>query len=173
MMKFAMLLFAVPLLVAVSAKAEMNENFVSPGAYSCRLSGSMKGLGIAIGIGGEVIKGRGVLACMNTSTGRALNVPVKLSLIGAGAGLEFSRVRNLTIRTAGIRVINPGVFFRSYGLGATVGATLLKAGVDFDAAFRVNGNAKGEGFEVGITGRDAIGLGAHLYGMTFKIKEIR
>jgi hypothetical protein len=165
--KFALILFALPLVFAVSAKADVAD--ASAHTYTCKLRGNMKGLNVAIGVGGELIRGNGTLACENDDNGKIMKIPVRLSLIGAGAGLEFSIIKSMTVRTAGVKISDPNKFFRTWGIGETTGASLVNAGLEFDLAFRVNGDAGGEGFEVGLAGRDVVGLGAHLYGMGFKI----
>jgi hypothetical protein len=139
--------------------------------YNCELAGSMHGMSVAVFFGGEVISGPGVLSCANDSTKQQVTIPVKLSLLGGGVGFDFSVIRNIAVHTANIRVFNPASLVQTYALGATAGVTLVNAGVGFDVAASLTGR-QGLGFEVGFTGEDAVGLGAHLFAMTFKIERM-
>lgn len=171
-MKTLALLLALPLMFSTVSKADTQVSADASHSYTCSLSGRMKGLNVAIGLGGEVIKGRGTLTC-RSAAGNVTRTPVRLSLAGGGAGLEFSVIKRIDIRSADIQTRDPHYVMRSYHIGATAGGTLVKKGIDFDTAFKVNGDAKGEGFEVGLQGKDALGLGVHLYGMVFKVSALR
>lgn len=141
---------------------------VAGSAYNCRLEGNIKGGSIAIGIGGQVLKGNGEITCRNNTTGEVLVQPVKLRLAGAGIGFEISRIKSVQVVTAGIAVNDPRYFFDNFSVGAEAGASLARQGISFDAAIRLAGES-GLGFDVGFQGREILGLGAHLYAMAFRI----
>ena len=137
--------------------------------YNCQLSGTMQGASVAVFLGGQIISGPGYLSCTDSAR-RHYTIPVKLSLLGGGVGFDVSIIRAMTVRSSSIRLANPEMVFRSFGLGATAGATLVNAGIAFNVAARVTDNA-GLDFEVGFSGQDAIGLGGHLYAMGFSIER--
>lgn len=155
-----------------AADVDTIQDLVGPNAvkgplYTCHLSGSMSGGSIAIIVGGQYIHGMGNIICTNNFSHKRMRLPVKLKLIGAGVGFELSQIKNLRLFTAGLGVNNPNFFNQSFAIGATTGASLVRAGFEFDTAVRLSKN--GVGFELGIQGREVLGLGAHLYAMTFQI----
>ncbi len=164
-----LVMFASLSMAAQSENSFYNERDGSPSAYTCHLDGYIEGWSIAIGIGGQYIRGDGVLTC-KTDMGEVTEIPVKLKLIGAGIGLEVSHIQYIGVHTAGVSVSDPNEFYRRYSLGATAGATLINAGVSFDVALSASAKG-GPSFELGFTGQEAVGLGVHLYGMGFQISR--
>ncbi len=168
MKSLSCIMFVVSLF-ALSTTARAHDSLSAP-LYTCTLVGDIHGKSIAIGIGGQYLRGNGTIRCINNFVGDEVAIPIYMKLVGAGIGLDFTVVKSIRVYSAGIGVNDPHDFVRSYSVGATAGATLIHAGIDFDAAIRVAGDA-GFGFEVGMKGREAHGLGAHLYGMSFKISR--
>ena len=165
----AVYVFLVAVGLTPFAPSQAQTQAPTQGQYNCQLSGQMEGASVAIGLGGQVIAGPGVVECVDYNK-RTTSIPVKLSLVGGGVGLDVTIIRNLTIRSSTVQVADPDTLMRSFGLGATAGATLLAAGVSFNVAAKAS-DATGFGFDVGFTGQDALGLGAHLYAMTFKVER--
>ncbi len=153
-----------------NASFEQLHDSLSAPLYTCKLAGSIRGHSIAIGIGGQYLHGNGVLSCVNNIVGDVVSLPVHMEMFGAGIGIDFTFIKGMRVYSAGIGANDPHDFVRSYNIGATAGGTLIAAGLDFDAAIRAAGSG-GFGFEVGMTGKNAVGLGAHLYGMGFKISR--
>ncbi len=140
--------------------------------YLCRLTGEMRGVSIAFGVGGQVISGQGKITCTDLNTGRRLVQPVKLRLAGAGWGLELSRIRSIRVVSSGVTVSNIAYFYDNFSVGAEAGASLINQGIGFDLALRLAGQ-NGFGFDLAVQGRDILGLGAHLYAMGFRIYPIQ
>ena len=138
--------------------------------YNCSITGTMSGVNVAFVFGGEVIGGDGWLTCTQNARGRSGNaqIPIHLTLLGGGAGFNLTYVRAITVNAVGVGVNDPSQLLEQYSIGPSVGASLVNRGVAFDAAVRV-GDASGFGFDLGLQGRDVIGLGAYLYGMGFQI----
>jgi hypothetical protein len=153
------------------ARADQQEDaaFWANPQYSCSLRGQISGASIGIVLGGEVISGPGVITCRN-SRGVVRRMPITLKLIGGGAAFDFTIIKSIKVFSNGISTVNgPEDLVRSYAIGASAGATLGRAGVDFDAAAKVSSQG-GLSFELGFQGRDVIGLGAHLNAMAFSIE---
>ena len=160
---------------AMSASSDGVQMVVGPDAdaakafaYTCQLRGRIHGNSVAIIIGGEYLSGTGYLTCENNISGKSMRVPIAMSLVGAGIGFDFTVIRSIRIFSAGFGIDNPSRFAGEFGLGVTGGATLVRAGLGFDVAFEVR-NRAGLNVELGLQGENAVGLGAHLYGMTFKV----
>lgn len=137
--------------------------------YTCSMKGTIKGSSIAIIIGGQYIHGPGTVSCMNNLSGRIHNYAVDFRLRGFGVGFDLSNIKKMTVVTAGLGINNPEFFMKSWAIGASAGASLIRAGIEFTTAIRVS-QKNGVGFEVGLQGREVEGLGAHLYAMSFRIK---
>ena len=174
----ALAVFAAPLILCAAPMADARANDGAPNypshgtsgntTYTCALRGEIAGASIGVILGGEYISGPGVITCRsgdNTQT-----VPVRMRLIGFGPAFDLSIIRSIEIRSANVQVTGgTDALLTNYSLGATAGATLIHAGVEFDAAAKVSG-AGGVSFELAFQGRDVLGLGAHLYGMGFSIE---
>lgn len=170
-MKMQMALTLVAGLLAFSgAQAHEAPNLNGP-IYDCQLAGDIHGHSIAIGIGGTRLRGTGVITCRHNITGEVTQMPVQMKLTGLGVGLDFTHVRSVRVLSVGVGVNDPRYFFQSYAVGATAGVNLLRLGISADAAIKVSGR-DGAGFEVGLIGKDIVGLGAHLYGMAFMIQPV-
>lgn len=150
------------------APAQAFEAELESPLYTCSLTGNVKGRSIAIIIGGQIIKGPGRLTCIESASGRTINYPVNLRLIGMGVGFDLTKIKSMQIVTAGLGVNDPALFGDSFSLGYTAGASLINAGVAFDVAVRANAR-NGFGFEAGLQGQEVVGLGGHIYGMTLEI----
>lgn len=166
MTKLIVSVLSALVLSGFSAQAQTHVN--GP-LYSCSMAGTLKGRSIAFIIGGQVIKGPGEITCVDLKDNTTMVYPVTIKLVGIGFGFELSQIKAMQIVSAGIGVNDPGLFAQSFSLGATAGATLIKAGVSFDLAVRANAR-NGFGFEFGATGADVEGLGAHIYGMGLEIE---
>lgn len=175
----------IALTFSISATAEANETPVDYSSeeivewtpplaakgplYTCSMSGTIRGTSIAIIIGGQYIHGPGRISCMHNLNGRIYNYRVTFRLRGLGVGFDLSQIKRMHLVTAGLGVNDPKFFMHSYAIGATAGASLIRAGIEFDAAIRLS-RSNGFGFEMGIQGREVLGLGAHLYAMDFRIR---
>jgi hypothetical protein len=138
--------------------------------YTCQLRGRIHGESVAVIIGGENLKGTGYLTCENNVTGKRIRVPIAMSLVGGGIGFDFTIIRGIRIFSAGFGIDDPSQFMGTFGLGITGGATLGRAGLGFDVAFEIK-NRAGLDVELGLQGENARGLGAHLYGMEFRVSR--
>lgn len=136
--------------------------------YNCRLSGEVSGVGIAIGVGGQVLSGDGTLDCENTMTGVRRSTPVALRMAGGGVGFELNAIRSVVVRSTVVPVSDITKFYDTFSIGAESGAELGRDGVAYDVAIRLTSRS-GLGFDVGLQSRDVVGLGAHLYAMGFEI----
>lgn len=136
---------------------------------TCNIVGEIRGISAGFVFGGQYLGGKGVVTCTNGS-GVTTSMPIDLTLVSAGWSFDFTLVRSVKVVAVGVSVTNgPMDFVRSYNIGATAGATLLSAGVDFDAAIKLNDGHLG--FEVGLKGKKAYGLGVRLHGMIFYIQQ--
>ncbi len=139
--------------------------------YDCSLDGTIHGASIGFVISGEVLSGVGTLSCRDLDTGRMKHKDVKMKLVGAGVGFDFTVIRALRLHAAGVQAARGfDDFKRSFDVGANAGVTVLSDGVNVDTALQVNKN--GFGFTLGLIGEDAIGLGVRLQGMVFTITPI-
>lgn len=136
--------------------------------YTCRLSGNISGASVAFVFGGQILEGPGRLSCVNGLTGETMRYPVTLRLAGAGVGFDLTAIRSVRVYSSGIGVNDPQSLYRSFGVGATAGANLIRSGVSYDAAVRAS--ESGLNFELGFQGKEILGLGAHLYGMIFSVR---
>lgn len=168
MRKYILGLAAALSLVGFAAQANVETEAVSAPLYTCKLRGHISGGSIAIFIGGQVLQGPGTITCTQNITGETYRTPVEMKLVGGGVGFELSKIRRTEVYSAGIGVNDPRFFYRSFAVGATAGASLVRVGLGFDAALRLSDG--GVGFDVGLKGQDIVGLGAHLYGMVFSIE---
>ena len=123
-----------------------------PAAWNCALEGNLSGASIGFIFGGEFLRGRGVIRCTGRDTNRNRvyrEIPVRLSTVGAGWAFDFTIIRNVHIRSAGIGVVDPAHLEGSFGVGATAGGTLVNRGIAFDAAIKLQRRGGG-GFEKGL-----------------------
>ncbi len=138
----------------------------------CNLEGEMSGLSISIFFGGQALAGEGEIVCTSPEFNGEIVQPVELRLVSGGVGFDITFVKSIDVVAYGIDVAHdPNQLTGSFKVGATAGATLFDQGVDFDAALKLS-RGQGFGFEVGLIGKDAIGLGVRLHGMVFKITPI-
>lgn len=141
---------------------------VEGNVYTCRMNGRLSGGSIAIGVGGQILKGKGTIVCRNNHSGEVTEQKVNLRMAGGGVGFEIARIKSVEVVTAGVGVSDPRYFFENFSVGAEAGASLIRAGISVDAAVRLAGK-EGFGFDVGFQGKEILGLGAHLYAMGFRI----
>lgn len=141
--------------------------------WECQLEGEVSGLKLGFIFGGQFLQGEGLITCVETSfPENNVELPVKLTIAGGGLGFDFTIVRGVRVLTAGIgNVVGPESFLGSFKVGASAGATLINQGFSVDAALKLTAN-NGGGFELGLVGEDAIGLGARLHGLVFAIEPI-
>ena len=139
-------------------------------AWVCSMHGNLSGYSISPLISIQSLRGVGVLSCETTDNER-VDFPVIMKLSGLGLGLGFSKIENVSIYTASIGVANdPYALIGSYSVGATAGATLIAAGVNFDSALNVKKDG-GASFDIGLKGLDAKGLELKLQGMVFEVQR--
>lgn len=159
-------------LTSVASAHDMNTEAIRGPLYDCQLAGNVSGGSIAIGIGGTRLDGRGMVSCRHNLTGEVTRIPVNIKFQGLGVGVEIAKVRSVRLLSAGLGINDPRLFFRSYSLGATAGASLIRLGISADVALRVGDARDGLGFELGLMSKDIVGLGAHLYAMKLKISPV-
>jgi len=143
--------------------------------WKCEMRGEMSGVKLGFLFGGQVIKGDGNIHCEVEQTGgaqvRTVAFPVRISIVGGGIGFDFTVVHQMEIFTAGIGGIrNPQDLLGQFSVSASAGITLIDQGRNVDAAISVKHRARGLGFEVGMIGEDAIGLGARVHGLVFLVE---
>jgi hypothetical protein len=161
---FALVLF---LFAAAPAKAD---------GWSCQLVGEMSGVKLGFIFGGQVIRGDGEVRCTSSQGSESLgvSVPVRLSLVGGGIGFDFTIVRHVGVISAAIgEVLNPRDMLGQFSVATSAGVTLINQGHNVDSSFTVQHKARDVGFEVGLIGEDAVGLGARLHGLVFVIEPRR
>jgi len=163
---FLALLSVITLLVIFASPAKA-------ATWECQLAGEMSGVKLGFIFGGQVIRGDGEIRCATEKDGVSRNVklPVRLSIVGGGVGFDFTIVRHMQIFTNGIGGVNdPRDLTGQFNVAASAGVTLIDQGRSVDSAISVKHKARGLGFEVGMTGEDAIGLGARVHGLIFVVE---
>ncbi len=135
---------------------------------ACYLEGDVSGTSISIGIGAQVLKGPGLITCLDGNGFVTQRLAVEVKFSSFGIGLEFRHVRSMRVRSAPVS-LRHGVagLLGTYSIGATTGVTLIAGGIDFDAALACVGN--GLNLELALYGTDAIGLGARLHAGSLRI----
>ncbi len=146
--------------------------FVSPakaGTYVCHVSGEMSGVKLGFIFGGQVIRGNGEIHC-NSHT-ENLTFPARLSIVGGGAGFDFTIVRNVKLLSASIAgVASPSQLAGRFSVSTTTGVNLIDQGRKVDSAIFLSKPDSVLSFEVGMFGEDAVGLGARVHGLAFVIE---
>lgn len=156
-------ILAAALLFTPSAFAE---------TWRCELGGDMAGVKLGFFFGGQVIRGEGEISC-RTEGGRAARVPVRLAILGGGVGFDFTVVRHVRVVSEGVGGVRaPSELLGSFSVAASAGTTLIDQGHNVDAAISVKSKGKGLGFEVGLLGEDAVGLGARVHGLAFLVERL-
>ena len=139
---------------------------------NCDLEGEISGLSISIFFGGQVLAGDGEIRCTSPEFDGVVVQPVELRLISGGIGFDVTYVKSIDIVAIGVDVANdPSILTGSFNIGATAGATLFDKGLDIDAALKLT-KKNGFGFEIGLKGKEAVGLGVRLHGMVFTITPV-
>jgi hypothetical protein len=139
--------------------------------YTCDLRANVRGFGLSIGIGGQAIAGHGMITCTTTDGRYETSLPIRLRFLSAGVGWDFSIIQGMDVAASGIAVAQgPEALIGKYSVGVTTGATLIRRGIDFNAAIKAQ-RGDGLGFEVGLTGKRAVGLGVRLHGMVMIIER--
>ena len=149
------------------AQQDVYEPQATAPSYNCRLSGEISGVGVAIGVGGQILTGEGQLDCTYVATGARQSTPVNIRMAGGGLGFEISDIKNVVIRSTEVTVADVSKFYDTFSIGAETGAELGRDGVSYDVAIRLSGR-NGLGFDVCLQSKDVLGLGAHLYAMGFE-----
>lgn len=132
-------------------------------AQECYLDGTVSGIGLSIGWGGQIISGDGSLVCDGAQA-----IPVELQFVSGGWGFDFSIIKKMKVTSSVFLLERPEDVEGKYSIGATAGATLIREGVDFNVALQAQKNNLG--FELALTGKEAVGLGARLQAMVFIVK---
>ncbi|MFN7904168.1 MAG: hypothetical protein ACK5P5_03200 [Pseudobdellovibrionaceae bacterium] len=165
-------LFSAMTLVIASylPSAFANENLTVGPLWTCSLQGNLSGYSFSPIISFQQLRGTGVLSCVTAQNERA-EYPVILRLGGLGIGLGFSKIDHVAIYSTSFGVAkDPRALIGSYNVGSTAGATLIQAGISFDAALSVKKQG-GASFELAFQGQDARGLEVRLQGMVFEIER--
>ena len=149
---------------------------LSPSAFAetwrCEIGGDMAGVKLGFFFGGQVIRGEGEISC-STEGGRESRVPVRLAILGGGVGFDFTIVRQVRIVSEGVGGLRgPADLLGAFSVAASAGTTLIHQGHNVDAAISVKGKGRGLGFEVGMIGEDAVGLGARVHGLAFLVERL-
>ena len=137
-------------------------------SWRCQLAGDMAGVRLGFFFGGQVIRGEGELSC-EAGSGRAALVPVRLAILGDRAVFDFTAVRQVRIVSQVVPVRAPSELLGTYLVAA--GATMIGEGEAESSAIRLEGAGKSPGFEAGLTGHQAAGLGARVHGLTFLVER--
>ncbi len=137
-------------------------------ASQCRLDGTLRGLAISVGIGGQVLMGRGVITCGDESNLTTQNV--RLRIFAGGLGVDVTYIHRLHIAARGIES-NLGLtgVYGGYRIGHSVGMTLIHNGVRADSFVNLQREDGSMNFDVGLMGEDAYGLGVRLHGQVLHI----
>ncbi len=139
------------------------------GGYTCSLDGSIHGASIGFVISGQVLGGDGRLTCRNENNGRIDERDVRLHLVGGGVGFDFTVVKSVRIHAVSIETGRGIDDVRgSFNVGAIAGAQILTDGVSVDTSLKLSRD--GLGFDLGLIGEDAVGLGVRLQGMVFSVE---
>lgn len=143
--------------------------------YSCRMDGEMHGLKLGWGLGGQYMSGKGMITCVDLRHGqpRKIQVPVKVRILGAGVGFDFTIVKSMKFTSGGVGYVrNPMDLTGSFSVGKSAGVTLIKRGYNVNAAISVKHHVHGLAFEMGFSGERAYGLGARLHGTIMTVKAL-
>jgi len=143
--------------------------------YSCRLDGTLRGLRLGFGPGAQYMSGRGEIHCVDLrhNVAREIRVPVKVRIVGAGVGLDFTLVRSLRFTSGGLGYVHdPMDLTGSFSVGKQLGGTFVKWGAGVQSAVSVKRHAKGLAFELGFMGEKAYGLGARLHGTIMTVRPL-
>lgn len=170
------LLVASPFAALAGDQPDGNEGHQDLFAYQCRLEGDISGVQLGFGFSGQVMGGRGNISCVDRRNGelRTVNLPVRLTVIGAGPGFDFSIVRRVHFVSGGVGYVhNPMDLTGQFDLAVSAGGTLIDHGGAITSAVSVKKHAHGLAFELGFMGARAYGLGAHVHGMMLFVNPIR
>lgn len=162
---FLALVASLTLASAPQAKADVVDT------YACQLKGRMAGVRLGLGLGGQLLDGKGEIVCVSDNGGETVVIPVKLAIVGGGFSFDFNIVRKLNLVTVGIgKVRNPYDLTGQFSVGASTGYTFIKHGLSVQSAISVKNRANGLAFEIGLMGEKAYGLGARLHGVVLVVK---
>lgn len=159
-----LLAFASPL---ADAKAASLDN------WDCRMKGNISGLKLGFGLGGQFLSGDGAIYCSQSENpDLIIRQPISITIVGGGFTLfDITYVKAVKVVTAGIgRVNGPDSLIGKYKISASAGGTLINRGINVDIALAANSES-GFGFEVGLQGEKAYGLGLRLYGLFLVIEK--
>lgn len=153
-------------LAALAAFHPANAQVQTP-IWSCTISGEVSGGSIGFIVGLKAVSGPGWLDCASAT--HRVRVPVELGFYGAGLAFDLSYIRSMQVLSADIGVAGePEALIGRYSVGVNIGATLIAAGINADAAFVVS--RPGASFTVGLIGEEAYGLGVRVLGRVFEIR---
>ncbi len=170
------LFITAPLAFAGDAPKQMENEDGGVFAYSCRLDGEMNGVRLGLGFSAQVMGGRGMIRCIDKRHGdvREVNVPVRITVLGAGPGADLSVVKHVRVTTGGLGLVhNPKDLTGHFSLAGSAGVTLIDRGYGVQSAVSVKRHGHGVSFEMGFMGEEAYGLGARLHGMVMFVNPIR
>jgi|GEM_PF-2474808 len=143
--------------------------------YSCRVDANMHGLKLGFGPSAQYMSGKGNIHCVDMRHGqvREINVPVKIRIIGAGVGVDFTIVRSVRMTSGGLGYVHdPMDLTGSFTVGKSAGVTLINRGYSVNSAISVKHHVKGVSYELGFMGERAYGLGARLHGTVMTIRAL-
>ncbi|MGE0631139.1 MAG: hypothetical protein AB7O96_01935 [Pseudobdellovibrionaceae bacterium] len=140
--------------------------------WGCKLKANLGGHETGLVLSIKKLAGPGFLDCVTLDGSQQMAVPVNVRITGYGAGVGFSKTKNIEMLGVGLGAVhNPVSFANSYKMGVSAGAALIRAGFGFDAAFTAG--RQGGGLEVGLSGKDVRGLfvGLHFQKMTISLRK--
>lgn len=155
--------------------AQPNENHHGSLHYSCRMDANMRGLKLGFGPSAQYMSGRGEIHCVDMRHGvaREVRVPVKIRIIGAGVGVDFTIVRGVRMTSGGLGYVHsPMDLVGSFSVGKSAGVTFINRGVSVNSSISVKHHAKGLSYELGFMGERAYGLGARLHGTVMTVRAL-
>lgn len=141
--------------------------------WECRMKGNISGLKLGFGIGGQFLSGDGAVYCSQSDNPNlVVKQPISITILGGGITFfDITYVKAVKVVTAGIgRVSGPESLMGEYKISASAGGTLINRGLNVDIALAANSDS-GFGFEVGLQGEKAYGLGLRLYGLLLLIEK--
>jgi len=129
---------------------------ISAPLWECRLDGTdLSGYTGALGLSFSDVKGEGMVRCRSLIGQGEMNTPVKVALLGLGAGLGFAHIEHLNVAVAAVGVSTPNDLYGTFKLQAEAAFTLFTGGAAADTYAAIND----AGVSVGIGFSDYRGSG--------------
>ena len=146
----------LPMLMALSAQAEIETNYL----FNCNLSFTASGKSVYLVAGYTKAKGTGTLSCYDYLTGNTEHIPIKVSVKGLGLGIGVTGI-NISGSAVGIGIKkDPESLLGKYGqikAGAAIGQ-----GAAASAGVRFNLKKGAALITVSVNGQSGLGAGVDL-----------